>query len=655
MVRSFTRLAPVLAALCLGTSRLSSALPSPAASDDIASLLLARQSADNTSASGINTNNTADCTNCTNLGNFANPIPVSSLDPVVQVRNGSYAGITIAPIAAEATLSGFGTNGTQEAFLGIPYAQQPVDELRFQRPRSLNQSWQDVRSAKRYSELCFGVGTDDDYQPPYVTYKLGERCLTLNVVRPARQDEASKLPVFVWIHGGGFSYGGSGDRRYNGSFIVDKSVELGQPLMYVSLNYRVQTLGFPVGDEASQAGVQNLGLYDQRLALHWIRENIEAFGGDKDKVTIVGESAGGASMYFHLAAYGGRDDKLFRSVIAESAYYATGLDTANNTASRNDQWTSLAQYAGCGSNSTLECLRSVPLETIKQWSINNTELSIFNPVVDGDLVAKDLQQSFLVGDFVKTVPVVLNNNLDEGISFGVRGVNNTADIVSALEESQALPDGWSTQDALRSLAQIYPDNEDVYPPFQAGAGLLPATGGVLGKNDRRSCAIFGDLRFVGPRRQATELLARSSQAAIYSSRFDQVSYKSPITAGAQHFQEVAYVFRNPLDTQNALGPLRKDIALANEISAYWISFVASGDPNTARDQGKLSDGALYWPKYDADGERSQVAWVHDGLGHRSFVTPDTYRQQGMQLLMALRSGTFKPSDFHSSHTKRDEL
>ena len=128
MVRSFTRLVPVLAALCLGTSRLSSALPSPAASDDIASLLLARQSADSSSASGINSNNTADCTNCTNLGNYDDPIPVSSSDPVVQVRNGSYAGITIAPIAAETTLSGFGTNGTQEAFLGIPYAQQPVDE-----------------------------------------------------------------------------------------------------------------------------------------------------------------------------------------------------------------------------------------------------------------------------------------------------------------------------------------------------------------------------------------------------------------------------------------------------------------------------------------------------------------------------------------------
>ena len=152
--------------------------------------------------------------------------------------------------------------------------------MRFRRARPRNDSWSDVRSAQRYSELCFGVGPDNDYDPPYVTYKLGERCLTLNIVRPANVTEGEGLPVYVWVHGGGFLFGGSADRRYNGSFIVDRSVELGQPVIFVSLNYRTSVLGFPVGEEAEKAGIQNLGLYDQRLALHWIRENIGAFGGD---------------------------------------------------------------------------------------------------------------------------------------------------------------------------------------------------------------------------------------------------------------------------------------------------------------------------------------------------------------------------------------
>lgn len=651
MLLSRCKLLPLVAAFSLTLLFGSStALPSPETPFDPSSSLLARSPTD-----GINRNNTADCTNCTNLGNFVDPIPVSSNDPIVRVRNGSYAGLTIQPIPASATLSNFGTNRTQEAFLGIPYAQQPIHDLRFARPAPLNSSFAEVRSAKRYSELCFGVGTDDDYKPPYVTYKLGERCLTLNVVRPAGVGEADKLPVFVWIHGGGFSYGGSGDKRYNGSFIVDKAVELGQPLIFVSLNYRVNVLGFPVGDEAKRAGIQNLGLYDQRLALHWIRENIEAFGGDKDKVGIVGESAGGASMLFHLAAYGGRDDRLFRSATVQSGYWATQLETRNNTASWNQQWTSLAEYANCSSRSgqTIDCLRKAPLETIKQWSqINNATLDRFNPVVDRDMVAEDLQKSFLQGRFVKDASVLLNNNLDEGISFGIRGLNNTDDIVNALNASQALPDGWYSDDSRSDLATIYPDNEDIYPPFQAGAGLLTPTAGILAANDRRLCAIFGDLRFVGPRRQAAELLAKHSRQPIYVSRFDQLSYGSPITSGAQHFQEVSFMFRNPLDTQNALGPLEKDKRLAEEMSSYWISFVASADPNRAKEQGRVRDGAVSWPKY---GEGKEcVAWVWDGLGHRTWIVKDDYRSEGMELLQALRSGTYKHSDFVRSN-KRDEL
>ncbi|KAF6766965.1 Carboxylesterase, type B [Kalmanozyma brasiliensis GHG001] len=653
-MRSTIKFAPVFAALCLSTwCSPSNALPSQARIEpiDIASTLLARQaSADNSSS--INSNNTADCTNCTNLGNLNNPLPVSSSDPVVQVRNGSYAGITISPIPANATLSGFGTNRTQEAFLGIPYAQQPVGQLRFNRPQSLNETWDDIRSAKRYSEICFAVGTDSSYNPPYVTYKNGEECLTLNVVRPTNAtQEGEKLPVFVWVYGGGFTSGGSADRRYNASFIVDKSVELGQPIMFVSLNYRVNVLGFPVGTEAREAGVQNLGLYDQRLALHWIQENIGAFGGDKDKVTIVGESAGGASMFFQLTAFGGRNDNLFRGAIAESPYYATQLETENTTASWNEQWASLAEYANCSNgNSTLDCLRTVPLETIKQWSVTyNQTLSLFNPVQDGDLVEDDLQESFLQGKFVKNASVVLVNNLDEGISFGVRGVNNTQDIVKALNASQDLPDGWLTQDTRSRIANVYPDNEDIYPPFQAGAGLLPATAGVLGMNDRRSCAIFGDLRFIGPRRQAAEQLARGSERKIYTGRFDQLSYLSTVAQGAQHFQEVSSVFRNPLASQNALGPLRKDVELANEMSSYWISFVASGDPNRAKEEGKLGGEAPTWPVYQPDGSREELAFVRDGLGRRTRVVKDNYRREGMELLLGLRSGSYQ------GMRRRDEL
>ncbi|KAJ1017833.1 hypothetical protein NDA16_005149 [Ustilago loliicola] len=300
--------------------------------------------------------------------------------------------------------------------------------------------------------------------------------------------------------------------------------------MFVSINYRTSLLGFPGGDEVKEAGIQNLGLYDQRLALHWIRENIDAFSGDKDKVTIVGESAGGASMIFHLAAYGGRDDALFRGAAVQSGYFATQLDTQQNVKSGNDQWNSLADYAGCGAaggNGTIDCLRRVPLETIKKWAFEKSKANImFKPLIDGDMVQQDLHEALEEGKFVKNVPVLLNNNLDEGISFGVRGLNTTDDIIRALNSSQSLPDNWLTDDSRRDIARIYPDNEDIYPPYQAGPGTLPPTKGTLGLNDRRSCAIFGDLNFVGPRRYTSELFARSSNASIYSSQFHQVPYRN---------------------------------------------------------------------------------------------------------------------------------
>ena len=649
-----SRVTPVAASLLLlANLSLTSALPQPASQ---ASVVLV----DNTNAS-INTNNTADCTNCTNLGNFNNPLPVLDSDPTVKVKNGSYAGVSISPIPASATLSGYGTNHSVEAFLGIPYSQQPVGARRFARPVPLNESWDEVRSAKRYSEHCFGVGTDNDYNPPYVTYKLGEECLTLNVVRPSGVDEQAKLPVFVWIHGGGFLYGGSGDIRYNGSFIVDQSVALNQPILFVSLNYRTSLLGFPTGDAAKQAGIENLGLYDQRLALAWIHENIHAFGGDKSKVTIVGESAGGASIFHHLTAYSGRDDKLFRAAIAQSGYYSTTPLTPNTTESRNQAWQSLLDYTNCSGSSSLDCLRSLPLDTIKQWSVDNSDqIGLCNPVVDEDMVAQDMQKSFLEGKFVDNVSVILNANLDEGISFGVRNLNTTQDIIRALKASNELPDSALTEQAQRDLARIYPDNEDIYPPFQAGAGLLPGrSGGASGAMDRRSCAVFGDLQFIGPKRQAAELLARKSSAPIYNSRFDQVSYKSLIVGGAQHFQEVAYVFRNPLDSQNALGPKEADKTLAELMSSSWISFVASGnDPNVASNDdrsGSTAAKAPFWPKYVPDGDRSSIAWVNNGLGEKTRIIPDNYRRQGIKLLLALRGGSYSHDDFETTKAKRDEL
>jgi cholinesterase len=143
-------------------------------------------------------------------------------------------------------------------------------------------------------------------------------CLTLDIVRPSGARPDHKLPVFLWIYGGGFDAGGSADPRYNTSYLVNASVAIQKPIIAVSINYRVGGWGFLASKEVSATGVSNIGLYDQRLALKWIQENIHAFGGDPEKVTISGESAGGFSVGYHLTGFDGDNEGLFRAVILES-------------------------------------------------------------------------------------------------------------------------------------------------------------------------------------------------------------------------------------------------------------------------------------------------------------------------------------------------
>jgi cholinesterase len=143
-------------------------------------------------------------------------------------------------------------------------------------------------------------------------------CLTVDIVRPAKVRPGDDLPVFVWIYGGGFTAGGSADQRYNTSYLVQSSVALEKPIIAVSLNYRIGGWGFLASKEVQEDGASNIGLFDQRQALRWIKENIKAFGGDPKKITISGESAGAFSVGYHLVGFDGDHEDLFRGAILQS-------------------------------------------------------------------------------------------------------------------------------------------------------------------------------------------------------------------------------------------------------------------------------------------------------------------------------------------------
>jgi len=228
------------------------------------------------------------------LGGVVSGAATTTSAPTADTVNGTYYGVNIPSF-------------NQDAFFGIPYAQPPVGDLRLRRPQTYNQSWHGERNATLRSNSCLGFqpGTPLTGGGLSDGLTMGEDCLTMDIVRPANAKTTDELPSFVWIYGGGktlerlllncerhnlikriigFMAGGTADPKYNMSYIVQNSVAMGKPIIGIAINYRVMCFGFMASQEVLDAGVGNLGLFDQRKALKWIQENIKAFGGDPTKV-----------------------------------------------------------------------------------------------------------------------------------------------------------------------------------------------------------------------------------------------------------------------------------------------------------------------------------------------------------------------------------
>lgn len=229
---------------------------------------------------------------------FLQFVSVSASTLLATTQNGTYQGRYLSEY-------------NQDLFLGMPYAQPPVGDLRFRWPQSINTSFDGVRDASEYGYSCMQYHT---------TFNISEDCLNINVIRPSGNYSGNytNLPVLVWIFGGGLYTGSTADPRYNLSGIVQVSQDLGQPVIAVSMNYRLGMWGFLQTPGLVAEGSSNAGLADQRLALQWVQENIAGFGGDPNRVVVWGESAGAQSIAYHLFSYEGRNDGLYRGAIMES-------------------------------------------------------------------------------------------------------------------------------------------------------------------------------------------------------------------------------------------------------------------------------------------------------------------------------------------------
>ncbi|KAH7329658.1 carboxylesterase [Stachybotrys elegans] len=520
-----------------------------------------------------------------------------SKKPIVTVKNGTYYGIHNAEL-------------NQDFFLGMPFAKEPQ---RFALAVGLDSAWQGKRPATEYPRHCYGYGTDQ------IGYEESEDCLYINVIRPAATPQDAKLPVAVWIYGGGLTQGGSADRRYNMSFFVENSVAQGTPIIGVSFNYRLSVFGFLNGKEAEEAGVTNIGFRDQRLALRWINENINAFGGDKDAVTIFGESAGAESVTAQVFAYKGQHDGLFRSAAAQSGFGSMIWRQPggfNATEAQQATYDTLVQRVpACaqlvGTSASLDCLRALPFRELNQ-ALNYTGNGpgTWVPVLDGDFFVDYPHNQLIRGEFAK-VPILIGTNTDEGAgSFGQRrgpngtGINSDEDMRFALRSVfpplAANTTGKTIEQLVDEVMYLYPNIQRVgIPSLERWPHVIQEGdeyANRLGLQFRRGASFFGDLWMQYARRRAN--LAWSTHGIkSYSYRFD-VQYRY---GGETNYGQVAFVFNNLNGNGYAINPFGGSDAeyivpakaLSNTMNRAWINFFVSQDPNL----DNTTDAA--WPAYDA--------------------------------------------------------
>ncbi|WXC63695.1 hypothetical protein SNK03_009509 [Fusarium graminearum] len=509
----------------------------------------------------------------------------SAASPKAHTLNGTYTG---------KHLSGW----DQDAFLGIPYAQPPTGNLRFKWPQSLNTSFDEERTATEYGDSCMQYAQN---------WTMSENCLSINVIRPAGKPK-KLLPVLVWVYGGGLYAGSSADPQYNLSGIVKVSQDIKEPVLAVSFNYRLGMWGFLQNFSLLKEGNANAGLLDQRLALRWIQENIEAFGGDPERVVLWGESAGAQSIAYQMFSFDGQDENLYRGAILESGGI-TGAQI-HDLSYYNVAFENLTRTVGCwDKKDQLSCLRGLDEKALYAARPSLT----WNPLIDGTFLKGYPSQLIREKKFV-SVPSIIGANTDEG--FCVGAANTTEDL---FYEAFRWRNYALSAPTIRKLLELYPDDPCHQPPYHITNCSRP----VGNYQGRRSCAIGGDIAMISGRRKLAELFTESGEA-VYSYRFDQRWYQRSEWEGVKHFDNVAFSFQN---ISGLLGPSPQydsHAELAHNIGQAYVRFVNSLDPNP---QGSSKEKVPKWPKYSMSKPKNMVF-----NATKSRVEDDTWRKEQIEFI-----------------------
>jgi para-nitrobenzyl esterase len=443
-------------------------------------------------------------------------------------------------------------SGASIAYLGIPYAQAPTGQLRWKPPVPAA-PWTEPLIAVKYGNQCpqlsimFRRVTGD------------EDCLNLNVWKPKAKSD-KPLPVMVFIHGGANSLGASNQKIFGMNLYDGQHLASEGPAIIVSLNYRLGLLGFMAHPELSKesgyGGSGNYGLMDQIQALKWVQENIAAFGGDPDNVTVFGESAGAINIMALMASSSAKG--LFHKAIIQSGFLSEiPLKQAEQ------QGTEAAAAMNCEGPEALDKLRALPLEDIVRYGEKPGTMSAYSATIDGHLLQSGVLANFQKGNYSQ-VPTIIGTTADEMTSLAPF-LADSASIVTTNEYEKRVLSFFGSKNGNAVLGR--------YPVDGSGKTARGVFEGML-----------TDAFVLCPARRIARAF-NSNGAPVYKYLFSHSNDFMMGLGGAFHGIELSYVFNTHFGSP-------REYDLSKQVMRYWTSFAATGKPE--------APGKTAWPRYSCE-------------------------------------------------------
>ena len=486
----------------------------------------------------------------------------------VQTKLGSLTG-TVDEVNGTVNES---ASGKVYMFLNIPFAKAPVGDLRFRKPEPYG-PWTGTLDATKYGPSCIqGAAFTDLFMP---NPDKSEDCLQLNIAVPYGVSTTSNKSVMVWVYGGGYYTGMA-------KFYDARKLALRGDVIVVTINYRLGILGFLNSGDSSSPG--NFGLWDQMLALQWVKDNIASFGGNPDSITIFGESAGSFSV--SLLSLIPRNKGLFHRRISQSGELYSAASVILNTVEKYKVIANLGNCTKSSSSETIQCLRGISAAEIMSIQENPLRYGDFSkldldmgPVVDGDLFRKhprELVDDKLSDEFIffKSIPFITGTTTREGSEF-IDGILDILGGVFGYNASIGVPTDITCNNLVPWLATPYfdqntPNRESVFSAIcQQYSTNVSEAEQALKVSD-----LFADLYFVMPAVNVLDIQTEAGMSPSYQYLFHRPSFipssKTWFT-GSAHAAELAYIFEIQGFTRSS-----NEDKLSDDMLKYWTNFAKTG-------------------------------------------------------------------------------